>query len=282
MQEKINRLVNLLNYLVPEENYPGKKLTDKQWIQRFIPFAPYIALLLCFFILILGLSTSQPKPFGPLLTPHGVAFIGALFWTSAFLFLARFIQKKKRSPAFFLLLANIFPLKALVMVTLFLGFQISMKKKFEDKSSNLSQVVQQHHESAKHSVNQERQRLELNIADRHQQIKDSLSQIDQHLSGGVERLMEFDKETDRMMREEIEKNHQEFQEMEKRAMESLKKQPTGAEIFEKHKKFFFEGLGRGPANKKTSNEETSSAESNTKETANLAPQDPNEHPENNH
>lgn len=281
MQEAVHKLTNFLNYLFPEKTYEGKKITDKRWIRAFIPFAPFVAFALCLIILILGITTSRPKPYGLLLSPHWIAFIVAVLWTSVFLSLAKSTKKKGRSPALFLLLANFFPLKILLGVTLFVGMHTSMKKKFDEETRSLSQIVQQHHEENQRLVQEKREKMEKDFNERYQLFKTYLSNKKKPVDESAEKF-DFSKETDRMMRETIEQNQKEFQEMKKRAMESLEKQPSGTKIREKYKKLFLEGLGRGPANKTPLNPETSSAENNAKETANLTPPDSNEHPENNH
>lgn len=198
MQEEPNILQKAANYLIPPEGYLGKKITDKEWIKAFVPFAPYTALAMCGLLILLGLMNKSPKPF--LLNLQGFAALLATFWTLVFLVLSRVIRKKKRNPALSLLIANFFPIKSFVGLLLIAFVLNSGQKKFEPARQEISQTVRNKIDTQRSILRQKTQELEKTVLDHQQKVQNNIDKMKDYHEGAFERFRKRGEEFDKILK----------------------------------------------------------------------------------
>jgi len=197
-------LRNVVNYLFPAEGHVGKKITDKKWIEIFIPFASYTALVICGFLIYLGLIAKSPKPF--FLTTQGFTASLATFWTLVFLLLSRTVRKKRRSPAVPLLLANFFAIQCFIGLILILGFQTSMEKKFKPHYQQISHTVRDKISEQKSLLKQNTQDIEKAVFDHQKKVQNNIDKMKEYQGSAFDRFRknseEFDKKFKKLTTEQ--------------------------------------------------------------------------------
>lgn len=165
-----------INYFFPPDLYPGKKITDITWIRLFLPFAPYTSIIACISIVLWGLLGNPGKPF--LMTPQGAISFVVFFFALIFLRISEALKKKKRSPAISLLIANFFPLQALLGLSLVIGFTSSLRKKFDEERHQTSQMIENVHKERKALLAQLTKEKEEQVKNHFDEIQKSLRAID--------------------------------------------------------------------------------------------------------
>lgn len=210
MQNWLNMMKKMVDYLFPSKDFLGKKITDKSWVNVFIPIAPYTAIFMCGVLIYLGIVPKSPRPF--LLIPQGFIATLATFWTLILFIVSQIIKKKHRSPAVPLFIANVIPVQAFLGLLLFIGFQSSAQKKFEPQHQQISQTVRDKIEEKRFFIAQKFQETKTTVEEHQEDVQKSIDKMKEFQSGAFERFRQTGREIDQYFAKAVAKSDQRWSE----------------------------------------------------------------------
>lgn len=190
-------LVRIFNYFFPLESFEGRKITTAKWFQRFIPFAPYTVIIIAAFMLIWGIGASNQTRF--FIKPQFISLLGLIFWISLIAIVVKMMRKRRRDPAFFLLIASFIAIRGLFALIMFTAIHPMIQKakvQMQSKQQQFSQEVREKLQSHKSSWDDHSARLQKRSQEIQGNVARAFSELDSRMESRLDRFWRKEREND--------------------------------------------------------------------------------------
>ncbi len=217
-------IAHIFNYFFPSEAYEGSKITDTKWFQKLTPIAPYTVALIAVFILIWGIISPNTTRF--FLKPQFIALLSITFWITFIAVIVKIMRKKRRDPAFFLLIASFIAVRGLFALMMFSAVNPIIQKakvQIESKKQEISKEVSEKLKSHKSSFDDHSATLQARSQAIQTRVDKAFSELNSRMESRLDRFKRRERENDAAFWKIVAENREKNKEFDKLFWKSSEK-----------------------------------------------------------